>query len=47
MIVDHTTNVSKLDPWSVTGRYNTPFDEAFYLILNVAVGANNGYFTLV
>ncbi|KAG0645760.1 Beta-1 [Hyphodiscus hymeniophilus] len=34
-----------LDPWSVTGRYNTPFDEAFYLILNVAVGATNGYFT--
>ncbi|KIN08760.1 glycoside hydrolase family 16 protein [Oidiodendron maius Zn] len=33
-----------LDPWSVTGRFNTPFDEPFYLILNVAVGATNGYF---
>lgn len=32
------------DPWSVTGRYNTPFDQAFYLILNVAVGSTNGYF---
>ncbi|OKL57256.1 hypothetical protein UA08_07422 [Talaromyces atroroseus] len=33
-----------IDPWSGTGRYNTPFDQAFYLILNVAVGATNGYF---
>ncbi|KAH8594619.1 concanavalin A-like lectin/glucanase domain-containing protein [Bisporella sp. PMI_857] len=33
-----------VDPWSQTGRYNTPFDDAFYLILNVAVGSTNGYF---
>ncbi|KAH8690186.1 putative gram-negative bacteria binding protein [Talaromyces proteolyticus] len=33
-----------LDPWSVTGRFNTPFDEAFYLIMNVAVGGTDGYF---
>lgn len=32
------------DPWSQTGRPNTPFDEAFYLILNVAVGGTGGYF---
>jgi hypothetical protein len=32
------------DPWSQTGRYNTPFDQPFYLILNVAVGGTNGYF---
>jgi beta-glucanase (GH16 family) len=32
------------DPWSQTGRYNTPFDEAFFLILNVAVGGTNGFF---
>ena len=32
------------DPWSQTGRPNTPFDQPFYLILNVAVGATNGYF---
>lgn len=32
------------DPWSQTGRANTPFDEAFYLILNVAVGGTGGYF---
>lgn len=32
------------DPWSQTGRANTPFDEDFYLILNVAVGATNGFF---
>ena len=33
------------DPWSQTGRYNTPFDQPFYLILNVAVGGTGGYFT--
>ncbi|KAF9890519.1 hypothetical protein FE257_005924 [Aspergillus nanangensis] len=41
------TNVngsSPFDPWSQTGRDNTPFDQPFYLILNVAVGATNGYF---
>ena len=32
------------NPWSLTGRANTPFDQPFYLILNVAVGATNGYF---
>lgn len=32
------------DPWSFTGRENTPFDQEFYLILNVAVGGTNGWF---
>jgi beta-glucanase (GH16 family) len=32
------------DAWSRTGRPQTPFDQAFYLILNVAVGAQNGWF---
>ncbi|KAF2752328.1 glycoside hydrolase family 16 protein [Sporormia fimetaria CBS 119925] len=32
------------DPWSQTGRRNTPFDAAFFLILNVAVGGTNGFF---
>ncbi|KAF2475917.1 concanavalin A-like lectin/glucanase [Lindgomyces ingoldianus] len=32
------------NPWSKTGNTNTPFDEKFYLILNVAVGAQNGWF---
>ncbi|KAK3075863.1 hypothetical protein LTR53_000436 [Teratosphaeriaceae sp. CCFEE 6253] len=32
------------DPWSQTGSDNTPFDQSFYLILNVAVGGTNGYF---
>lgn len=35
---------SAQDPWSQTGRDNTPFDQAFYLILNVAVGGTGGYF---
>jgi len=32
------------DPWTQTSRSNTPFDQPFYLILNVAVGATNGFF---
>lgn len=32
------------DPWGSTGRYNTPFDQPFFLILNVAVGSSNGFF---
>jgi beta-glucanase (GH16 family) len=35
------------DPWSQTGRTNTPFDQSFYLILNVAVGGTNGWFPYV
>jgi hypothetical protein len=37
-------NTFIVDPWSATGNPNTPFDEAFYLILNVAVGSRNGWF---
>ena len=33
-----------IDPWSKTGQAQTPFDQPFYLILNVAVGATNGWF---
>ncbi|KAF2464880.1 concanavalin A-like lectin/glucanase [Lindgomyces ingoldianus] len=33
-----------LDPWSYTGNDATPFDQDFYLILNVAVGGENGWF---
>jgi hypothetical protein len=35
---------SLLDPWAYTGKLNTPFDQKFYLILNVAIGGTNGYF---
>lgn len=31
------------DPWPSDSR-NAPFDQNFYLILNVAVGGTNGYF---
>jgi len=33
-----------IDPWSQTGNDATPFDQDFYLILNVAVGGTNGWF---
>jgi len=33
-----------VDPWSQTGRPNTPFDQDFYLIINLAVGGQNGWF---
>jgi hypothetical protein len=32
------------DPWSWTGDNATPFDQSFYLIINVAVGGTNGWF---
>jgi len=31
------------NPWA-KGGINAPFDQKFYLILNVAVGAQNGWF---
>ncbi|KAK5947487.1 hypothetical protein PMZ80_001637 [Knufia obscura] len=33
-----------VDPWSQTGNPSTPFDQNFYLILNIAVGGTNGWF---
>ena len=33
-----------VDPWARTGTYSTPFDQDFYLILNLAVGGTNGWF---
>jgi hypothetical protein len=40
-----TVNNSLLtDPWVQTGRPNSPFDQSFYLILDVAVGSTNGWF---
>ncbi|KAK7408697.1 hypothetical protein QQX98_009112 [Neonectria punicea] len=37
-------NTTPEDPWTQTGRSNTPFDQKFYLILNVAVGGTQGWF---
>lgn len=33
-----------VDPWTDNGSPSTPFDQPFYLILNVAVGGSNGWF---
>jgi hypothetical protein len=33
-----------VDPWSQTGNPSTPFDQPFFLILNVGVGSRNGFF---
>ncbi|KAF2136574.1 glycoside hydrolase family 16 protein [Aplosporella prunicola CBS 121167] len=33
-----------VDPWSHTGSDSTPFDQDFYLIINLAVGGTNGWF---
>lgn len=40
----NSTGTQYVDPWSQTGHYSTPFDQSFYLILNVAVGGTNGWF---
>jgi len=40
-----TANGTRLvNPWGQTGSDSTPFDQDFYLILNVAVGGTNGWF---
>ena len=39
-----SNGTSLVDPWSFTGNDATPFDQDFYLILNVAVGGTNGWF---
>jgi beta-glucanase (GH16 family) len=40
-----TANGTRItDVWSQTGNKNTPFDQDFYLILNLAVGGTNGWF---
>lgn len=52
LVADHDCRFSQTlvnhsalaDPWAQTGLDNTPFDQSFYLILNVAVGATNGFF---
>jgi hypothetical protein len=33
-----------VDPWTKSGNPSTPFDQPFYLIMNVAVGGSNGWF---
>lgn len=39
------SNGTRLEnPWGFTGQDDTPFDQDFYLILNVAVGSTNGWF---
>ena len=35
------------NPWFKSGNMNAPFDQKFYLILNVAVGSRNGWFRYV
>lgn len=40
-----TGNGTRLrDSWGQTNRPQTPFDQPFYLIMNVAVGGTNGWF---
>lgn len=39
-------NTLATNPWDISNSTtgNAPFDQEFYLILNVAVGATNGWF---
>jgi len=43
VVQNGTDFVSLQDPW-VNGAISAPFDQRFYLILNVAVGGTNGWF---
>lgn len=42
--LDSANGTRLVDTWTSTGRDQTPFDQDFYLILNVAVGGTNGWF---
>ncbi|MCJ1251402.1 hypothetical protein MMC30_008635 [Trapelia coarctata] len=39
-----SNGTSIVNPWAQSGNFQTPFDQDFYLILNVAVGGTNGWF---
>lgn len=39
-----SNGTSIANPWGETGRKQTPFDQPFYLIINVGVGGTNGWF---
>ncbi|RDW92338.1 putative beta-1,3-glucan-binding protein [Coleophoma crateriformis] len=42
---NYDSNGTKLtDPWTSSGHDQAPFDQEFYLIMNVAVGGTNGWF---
>lgn len=35
------------NPWYTSDNKNAPFDQQFYLILDLAIGSRNGYFPYV
>lgn len=43
---DSENNTLITNPWAVSNSTtgNAPFDQEFYLIMNVAVGSKNGWF---
>jgi hypothetical protein len=43
---EYENGTQSLNPWFNGGK-NAPFDQKFYLILNVAVGSRNGWFRYV
>ncbi|KAK5210466.1 hypothetical protein LTR47_000357 [Exophiala xenobiotica] len=42
---DYENGTLLTNPWYISGNKNAPFDQKFYLILNVAVGSRNGWFS--
>jgi len=42
-VFNGTQEISITNPWAGRGN-NAPFDQPFYLIMNVAVGGTNGWF---
>jgi hypothetical protein len=42
--VTNDNGTALFNPWGQTTNKATPFDQPFYLILNVAVGGTNGWF---
>lgn len=40
----HGVLIPGANPWTISNNTNAPFDQRFYLIVNLAVGGTGGYF---
>lgn len=41
---DTPNGTATVDAWTASGHHNAPFDQPFYLIIDLAVGGTNGWF---
>lgn len=44
VVANGTDQITLVNPWLKSNNNSAPFDRAFYLAINVAVGGTNGWF---